>query len=312
MRTSRPPGTATRRPPRRHSGSKRVAHANTTGSSLRTALLAGAALVAFAANSVLARLALRGGGIDAASYSTLRLASGAIVLSLLVWRRGARRPWAAGTWTSAVFLFLYAAPFSFAYLTLPTGTGALILFAAVQATMIMGGLHGGERPRPREWVGLVVALAGLVWLVLPGIDAPAPLGAALMATAGISWGFYSLRGRRSGAALADTTGNFVRATPLALVLTAVALASATTTPAGVLYAVLSGGLASGVGYAVWYAALPDLTATRAATIQLAVPILAAMAGVVLLAEPLSVRLVTAAVAILGGVGLAASARARGS
>jgi drug/metabolite transporter (DMT)-like permease len=280
------------------------------GRPLRTALLAGAALVAFAANSVLARLALRGGGIDAASYSTIRLASGAVVLSLLVWRRGTARPLAAGSWIGALFLFLYAAPFSYAYLSLATGTGALILFAAVQVTMILMGIRGGERPQPREWLGLVLALAGLVWLVLPGIGAPAPLGAALMAVAGISWGFYSLRGRRSGAPLADTTGNFLRATPLALGLTALTLASATMTPTGVLYAILSGGLASGVGYAIWYAALPGLTATRAATIQLAVPVVAAVAGVILLAEPPSVRLVSAAAAILGGVGLAVSARAR--
>jgi drug/metabolite transporter (DMT)-like permease len=287
-----------------------VTNPSDPGRPLRTALLAGAALVAFAANSVLARLALRGGGIDAASYSTIRLASGAVVLSLLVWRRGTARPLAAGSWIGALFLFLYAAPFSYAYLSLATGTGALILFAAVQVTMILVGIRGGERPQPREWLGLVLALAGLVWLVLPGIGAPAPLGAALMAIAGISWGFYSLRGRRSGAPLADTTGNFLRATPLALCLTALTLASATMTPTGVLFAVLSGGLASGVGYAIWYAALPGLTATRAATIQLAVPVLAAVAGVILLAEPLSVRLVSAAAAILGGVGLAVSARAR--
>jgi drug/metabolite transporter (DMT)-like permease len=287
-----------------------VTNPSDPGRPLRTALLAGAALVAFAANSVLARLALRGGGIDAASYSTIRLASGAVVLSLLVWRRGTARPLAAGSWIGALFLFLYAAPFSYAYLSLATGTGALILFAAVQVTMILMGIRGGERPQPREWLGLVLALAGLVWLVLPGIGAPAPLGAALMAVAGISWGFYSLRGRRSGAPLADTTGNFLRATPLALGLTALTLASATMTPTGVLYAILSGGLASGVGYAIWYAALPGLTATRAATIQLAVPALAAVAGVILLAEPLSVRLVSAAAAILGGVGLAVSARAR--
>jgi drug/metabolite transporter (DMT)-like permease len=287
-----------------------VTNPSDPGRPLRTALLAGAALVAFAANSVLARLALRGGGIDAASYSTIRLASGAVVLSLLVWRRGTARPLAAGSWIGALFLFLYAAPFSYAYLSLATGTGALILFAAVQVTMILMGIRGGERPQPREWLGLVLALAGLVWLVLPGIGAPAPLGAALMAVAGISWGFYSLRGRRSGAPLADTTGNFLRATPLALGLTALTLASATMTPTGVLYAILSGGLASGVGYAIWYAALPGLTATRAATIQLAVPVVAAVAGVILLAEPPSVRLVSAAAAILGGVGLAVSARAR--
>ena len=281
-----------------------------TMSPVRIALLAGAALVAFAANSVLARLALRGGAIDATSYTSIRLVSGAVVLSLLVWRRGPATFRVAGSWAGAALLFLYAAPFSFAYLSLSTGTGALILFAAVQATMILAGLAGGERPGPREWVGLLVALGGLVWLVLPGIDAPPLLGAGLMAVAGVSWGFYSLRGRRSGAALADTMGNFVRAAPLALALSAATLATAAVAPAGVLYAVLSGAIASGVGYAIWYTALPGLPATRAATIQLAVPALAALGGVALLGEPLSFRLVGAAAAILGGVGLAVSARAR--
>lgn len=281
-----------------------------TMSPVRIALLAGAALVAFAANSVLARLALRGGAIDAASYTSIRLVSGAVVLSLLIWRRNPGSFRLAGSWASAALLFLYAAPFSFAYLSLSTGTGALILFAAVQATMILAGLAGGERPGPREWVGLLVALGGLVWLVLPGIDAPPVVGAGLMAVAGISWGFYSLRGRRSGAALADTMGNFVRAAPLALALSAATLATAAVAPAGVLYAVLSGAIASGVGYAIWYTALPGLPATRAATIQLAVPALAALGGVALLGEPLSFRLVGAAAAILGGVGLAVSARAR--
>jgi drug/metabolite transporter (DMT)-like permease len=276
---------------------------------LRTALLAGAALLAFAANSVLARLALRGGAVDPASYTTVRLATGAVVLSLLVWRRNPAFR-LAGSWTGAGLLFLYAAPFSFAYLSLTTGTGALILFGAVQATMIIVGLAGGERPVPREWIGLLLALGGLVWLVLPGLGAPNPLGAALMAVAGMAWGFYSLRGRRSGTPLADTTGNFVRAAPMAVGLSLLLLASARLSPAGIGYAALSGGLASGVGYAIWYAALPGLSATRAATIQLSVPVLAALGGVVLLGEQLSLRLVSAAVVILGGVGLAVSGRAR--
>lgn len=263
----------------------------------RTAALAATALVAFAANSVLARLALRTGAIDPASYTSIRLAAGALTLLLLARGR------LGGSWASAALLFLYAAPFSFAYLRLTTGTGALILFGAVQATMIASGLGSGERPGAREWTGLLIALAGLVWLVLPGLDAPPLVAAGSMALAGIAWGIYSIRGRRGGTPLLATAGNFVRSAPLALALSAATLPTAHVTLPGALLATASGALASGLGYAVWYSALPDLSATRAATIQLAVPVLAAFAGVAVLGESVSLRLITAAGLILGGVGL---------
>jgi drug/metabolite transporter (DMT)-like permease len=270
---------------------------------LRTTSLAGSALVAFAANSVLARVALGAGAIDAASYATIRVAAGALALALLLRLRAGG--WSlTGTWRSAAWLALYAAPFAFAYLELPTGTGALILFGSVQVTMITAGLAGGERPDPREWVGLGLALLGLVWLVLPGVGQAPVAGAVLMAVAGVAWGAYSLRGRRVADALADTGGNFLRATPLVLAVSLVTLPGAHLTAPGLGYAVASGAVASGLGYVIWYAALPRLTATRAATIQLAVPVLAAWAGVVLLHEAVTLRLVLSGAAILGGVGLA--------
>ncbi len=276
--------------------------------------LATLALLCFAANSILARLALRTGHIDAASFTAIRLASGALALWLLLHGRAAAAvPKHSGRWTAAALLFLYAAPFSFAYLSLSAGTGALILFGAVQLTMIGSGIRAGERPHAREWIGLAVALAGLLFLNLPGLNAPAPLGAALMALAGVAWGLYSLRGRKAVAPLAQTAESFLLATPLGLALAAVALTQAHLSRTGVLCAVASGALASGGGYAAWYSVLPKLSATRAGTIQLAVPVVAALAGVALLGEQFSLRLALSAVAILGGVGLAISARvARGT
>lgn len=272
--------------------------------------LAAVALLCFAANSVLARLALRAEQIDAASFTAIRLASGAIALWLLLRARGAAISLTgSGRWIAALLLFLYAAPFSFAYLELSTGTGALILFGAVQLTMIGAGIRAGERPHAREWIGLGVALAGLLYLNLPGLSAPAPLGAALMAIAGAAWGCYSLRGRGAVAPLRQTVESFLLATPLGLALAAIGSASAHLSGFGVACAVASGALASGGGYAAWYAVLPRLSATRAGTIQLAVPALAALAGVLLLDERVSFRLLVSAVAILGGVGLAISARA---
>jgi drug/metabolite transporter (DMT)-like permease len=262
-------------------------------------------LVAFAANSVLCRLALGERSVDAASFTTIRLVSGAVVLALLA-RAGGHR--LAGSWRSAVMLFLYAAAFSFAYLTLAAGTGALLLFGAVQLTMILSALVQGERPRAGEWAGLGIALAGLVWLVLPGLAAPSPVGAALMILAGVGWGFYSLLGRRASDPLADTAGNFVRAVPLGLAVSVVAAPALHLTPRGVGVAVASGALASGLGYVVWYAALRRLTATRAATVQLAVPAIAAAGGVLFLGETLTGRLVAASVLVLGGIGLAVARR----
>jgi drug/metabolite transporter (DMT)-like permease len=276
---------------------------------MRTFLYTLLALVAFAANSVICRLALGGSTIDAASFSTIRLASGAVMLLLIAAAsRTSTASMLRGDWISAGFLLVYAVGFSLAYVSLSVGTGALILFGSVQATMIISALVSGERPNLLEWVGLVVALGGLIYLVSPGIEAPPVVRSALMALAGVSWGFYSLRGRGSKAPLADTTRNFVRSVPLVLAVNLALIGSAHVSVRGSLLAVLSGALASGVGYVIWYAALKGLTATKAATVQLAVPVLAAAGGVVLLSEGVSLRLILSGILILGGVGLAMGGR----
>lgn len=276
----------------------------------RTLVCAALALVAFAANSVLCRMALGRPDIDAASFSSIRLASGAAALLLAtLWLR--RRPFpAGGTWMSALMLSLYAVPFSFAYVSLSAGTGALILFGSVQATMLLAAIGSGERPHAMQWIGLILALAGLTYLVLPGLAAPSLTGSALMAIAGFSWGIYSVRGRGTGGPLLETTGNFVRSVPLALAVSLVSLRQGHVTPAGALLAVASGALASGAGYVFWYAALAGLSATRAAMVQLPVPALAAAGGIVFLAETVTLRLVVATILILGGVGLALAGRER--
>ncbi len=277
----------------------------------RTVTATATALVAFASNSIFGRLALRGAGIDPATYTTLRLASGAAVLVLLArWSARstprAQRP----RWRSAGFLVAYAAAFSFAYVSLPAGTGALILFGAVQATMLVSALHAGERPHGLEWTGLVLALGGLVYLSAPGLSAPPLLGSVLMAVSGAAWGFYSLAGRGRSNPLADTAVNFARATPFALAVSVATIAHARISVTGALLAVLSGAVSSGLGYVVWYAAVRGLTATRAAVVQLAVPVLTAGAAVLFLGESISFRLVLAAALILGGVGVSLTARAR--
>jgi drug/metabolite transporter (DMT)-like permease len=277
---------------------------------VRVASLTALALAAFAANSLLCRLALGGAAMDAASFTAVRLLSGAVALQAV---SRLTRPATAtdrGSWPSAVALWLYAATFSFAYLSLGAGTGALILFGAVQATMILAGLLGGERLRPAEWLGLLVAVAGLVYLVLPGLTAPDPAGAALMAVAGIAWGAYSLRGRATVNPVAVTSANFLRTLPFALGASLVMLPQARLSPRGIILAVLSGSLASGGGYVLWYAVVRRMTASRAATLQLAVPALTAVGGVAFLGEKPTLRLVLAAAAILGGVGLAVSSRSR--
>ncbi len=260
------------------------------------------ALLAFAGNSLLCRAALQHTPIDAASFTTLRLVSGALTLWLLVQltRRGAT---GRGSWPSALALFAYAAAFSFAYVSLPAGTGALLLFGSVQTGMIGWGLVKGERFKALQWLGLVLALAGLVGLLLPGLSAP-PLGAALlMITAGLAWAVYSLRGRGAGDPLRVTAGNFVRTVPVALLMSFAFLQSAQVDTAGALYAVASGALTSGIGYAIWYTALPHLKATSAATLQLSVPVIAAVGGILWLGEPLTLRLLLASAAILGGIAL---------
>ena len=267
-------------------------------------LLTTAAMVAFAANSVLCRAALGGGQIDAASFSAIRLLSGALaLLAIHAVRRGVRTPRRAG-WFSAALLFLYAVPFSFAYDTLTTGTGALILFAAVQATMLVAGLATGERPRLLQWIGLAAALGGMTYLVLPGVTAPSLTGSVLMAVAGIAWGLYSLHGRGAVDPLGETRDNFVRSVPMVAVVSLLSVGDFEITPAGALLAVTSGALASGAGYAIWYTALAGLTATFAATVQLSVPVIAAVGGVLVMGESVTFRLVLSSVLILGGVALA--------
>jgi len=274
------------------------------GDRLWTPILTGLALVAFAANSVLCRLALGQGTIDAASFTTIRLVSGALTLLVVTALSNRKeRSTPGGNWTSATALFLYAIAFSFAYVSLSTATGALILFPTVQMTMVVAALWWGERPRLLEWLGLSIALCGLVYLMLPGLSAPSPLGSLLMTVAGISWGVYSLRGRGAVNLIAVTTDNFVRSVPFVLGVSLVLLQFIQVSPKGALLAVASGSLASGAGYVIWYAALRGLTTTRAAAVQLSVPVLAALGGVIFLSEQISIRLVISSVTILGGLGL---------
>lgn len=273
---------------------------------MRSPVAQAVALTAFAANSLFARLALGSGTIDPASFTAIRLASGAGVLWLLLRHRGEAIRLSSASLGSAALLILYAAPFSFAYVTLPTGTGALVLFGVVQLTMIGAGLRAGERPGVLEWLGLGAAAAGVVYLNLPGVGAPSPFGAALMAVAGAAWGWYSLRGRDAGPPLLRTGQSFVIAAPAALIVAAAAAMTGRghVELIGTLSAVASGALASGGGYAVWYSVLPGLSATRAGTLQLLVPVIAAVGGVVLLGEQVTYRLVLSAAAILGGVAIA--------
>lgn len=272
---------------------------------MRTFICTLLALIAFAMNSILCRLALGAATIDAASFSTIRLVSGAIMLLLMMALFKNQTPsHSRSNWASAALLFLYAIAFSLAYIGLSASVGALILFGSVQATMIITALLKGERPHLLEWTGLFLALGGLFYLVSPGLTAPPFARAALMAVAGISWGFYTLRGRGAVDPLADTTNNFVRAVPFAITVNVLMFSSLHISRKGFLLAALSGALTSGVGYVIWYAALKGLTTTRAAMVQLAVPVLAAAGGVVLLSENISVRLVLSAFTILGGIGIA--------
>ena len=273
----------------------------------RLALLVVLAMIAFAANSLLCRMALRYTAIDPASFTTIRIVSGAVVLWAIARMRDGTMT-SAGSWRSAAALFGYAAAFSFAYIELSAAVGALILFCAVQVTMIGWGLWSGERIGATQAAGLSLAIGGLVGLLWPGLSAPPPGSAVLMLSAGIAWGIYSLRGKRSGDPTIATAGNFMRAVPLAVILSLATLRGASVDTAGVLYAIASGALASGLGYAIWYTALPGLTATKAATIQLSVPVIAAAAAVVLLDEAITLRLILSSAAILGGIGLVVGAR----
>ncbi len=268
----------------------------------RIVILTVFALTAFAGNSLLCRAALAHTHIDAASFTTVRLLSGAVILRVLVLLRGGVRP-GSGNWLSALALLLYAAGFSFSYVRLTAAAGALILFGAVQITMIGYGLWSGERMRALQVVGLMLACGGLIGLLLPGLSAPPLIGVLLMLGAGVAWGVYSLRGKGTGDPLQVTAGNFLRATPITMGLSVALLHQASLDTAGVGYAFLSGALASGVGYAIWYTALPFLTSTTAASVQLNVPVIAALGGVLFLQEPLTLRLLAASAAIIGGIAL---------
>ncbi|MFN3767440.1 MAG: EamA family transporter [Ectopseudomonas guguanensis] len=273
----------------------------------RILLLTTLAMLAFAGNSLLCRLALRESAIDAASFTAIRLFCGALTLWLLLRLRQGRRP-VAGNWPGALALFTYAAAFSFAYLQLDTGAGALLLFGAVQLSMLLWGWLHGERLGLVAGLGTALATAGLLALLLPGASAPPLQAALLMLLAGIAWGAYSLLGRGLGDPLAVSAGNFLRATPLALLLAALMLGQLDWDGPGLFYALLSGALTSGIGYAIWYSALPGLRASQAATVQLSVPILAALGGSLLLGEALGLRLLLSAVAVLGGIALVLGSR----
>jgi Predicted permease, DMT superfamily len=259
-------------------------------------------MIAFASNSLLCRLALKQTGIDAASFTFIRIFSGTVALWLIMKMR--RATWKEeGSWSSALALFIYAAAFSFAYLDLFAGTGALLLFGAVQATMILWGFRKGERLDAIQLVGLIFAVTGLVVLVFPGLSAPPLVGSILMVAAGVAWGIYSIRGKAGRDAIAATAGNFLRAVPFAAVVSIILLSRARLDHAGVFYAVVSGAITSGLGYVIWYSALPDLKAASAASVQLSVPVLAAAGGILFLGEPLTLRYLLASIAILGGITL---------
>lgn len=276
----------------------------------RTAALTAVAMIAFAANSLLCRQALGASMIDAASFAAVRTVAGALTLAGILAARGEIELAVRGHWRTASMLFTYMVFFSFAYLSLSAGTGALILFGAVQLTMFIVALRSGETFSPLSWVGFAFAIAGLVYLVSPGVTAPDLVGAILMAGAGIAWGLYSLLGRGAASPLVATGGAFIAATPAIIVVSLIALAAgkAHVTGTGAALAVASGAIASGLGYVVWYAALRGLTATRAAIVQLSVPVIAAFGGVLFLAEEMSLRLILASVAILGGVTIVLACR----
>lgn len=271
-----------------------------------TVLLTALALLAFAANSILCRFALQDAAIDPASFTALRLVSGALVLwpLALVFGEPLDGPGTRGSWPSAAALFVYAAGFSFAYVSLPAGMGALLLFGAVQATMLVAAARSGHGLRRAQWLGFAVALAGLVVLLLPGLSAPSPFGAALMVVAGIAWGVYSVRGRGAASPVRLTAGNFARSAPLALGLLLPFVGWLHASSKGVALALASGVVTSGVGYVIWYRALRGLHVAQASVLQLVVPVLAAAAGVGLLGEALSPRLAVASLLILGGVAVA--------
>jgi len=271
-------------------------------SSIKIAILTSLAMLAFAGNSLLCRIALKHTAIDPASFTSIRIISAALMLWLIVSiRRGQQK--GSGNWPSACALFAYAAGFSFAYVSLPASIGALLLFGAVQATMIGHGIWAGERLQKLQIFGLLLALGGLVGLLLPGLSAPPLLGSVLMLSAGVAWGVYCLRGKSAGDPATVTAGNFLRAVPFAAALSIVMPSGVPLDSTGSLYAVVSGAVASAIGYAIWYTVLPALKTSSAATVQLSVPVITAVGGIILLDESASLRLILTSVAILGGIAL---------
>jgi drug/metabolite transporter (DMT)-like permease len=269
---------------------------------VKTLIFTSLALIAFAANSVLCRLALGDKTIDASSFTAIRLLSGAIVLLLITGISSNKsNATTKGSWSASLMLFLYAITFSFAYITLDTGTGALILFGSVQITMILLSLISGNRLHIIEWTGITISFSGFVYLILPGVSTPSTTGFLLMTTAGIAWGIYTLKGRGSINPLMDTAYNFFRTIPLVIILAIVTLQNAQYSFEGIVLAVLSGGIASGIGYAIWYVALGGLSSTQAAVVQLLVPVIAAFGGVIFVSEVVTLRLTISATMILGGI-----------
>jgi drug/metabolite transporter (DMT)-like permease len=269
---------------------------------LKTSLLTGLALIAFAANSVLCRLALANGNIDASSFTGIRLLSGAIALLLILSIKGNKQGVSSkGSWTSSFTLFLYAITFSYAYLSLDTGTGALILFGSVQITMILLSIISGTRLHIIEWSGFFIAFTGLVYLVIPSITKPSVSGFILMTVSGMSWAIYSLRGRGSKNPLMDTTYNFLRTIPFITLLAIFTMPNINYSSQGIILALLSGAITSGVGYTIWYIALRSLSSIQAAVLQLSVSIIAAIGGVIFLSETITSRLVISAVIVLCGI-----------
>ena len=271
-------------------------------SSTRLVILTSLAMLAFAGNSLLCRVALKNTGIDAASFTSIRLISAALTLWLVV-RVSSKTNSGKGNWPSAFALFAYAAGFSFAYVNLSAATGALLLFGAVQTTMIGFGIWRGERLLILQLLGLALALGGLVGLTLPGLSAPPLFSSLLMIGAGAAWGIYSLRGKGAGDPTLVTAGNFLRTVPITVALSLLMVAQVSWDSAGIFYAIMSGALTSGIGYAIWYKALPALKATQAATVQLSVPVIAAIGGIILLNEPITLRVILASIAIISGIAL---------
>ena len=271
---------------------------------IKTILFTGLALIAFAANSVLCRLALGGSAIDASTFTIVRLLSGVIVLTVILnisKINSNSSPSTKGSWPASIALFLYAITFSFAYVTLETATGALILFGSVQITMILLSIFSGNRLHISEWVGMAIAFAGFVYLILPGVTTPSVIGFFLMTVSGIAWGVYTLKGRGSKSPIMDTAYNFLRTLPFVIILAIITMKYAHYSAEGILLAALSGGIASGIGYMIWYIALSGLSVTQAAVLQLLVPVIAAVGGIIFVSESISLRLAVSSTMILGGI-----------